>query len=128
MKDLIKLVEEFNQAFEVNYSKEPTPISITESGLRKRLMEEETEELFIANMDRNNVEILDALADQLYILLGNILKHGMQEHIEDAFYMVHSSNMAKLHNGRALRRPDGKIIKPKDWIAPDLGLLFKKYV
>ena len=54
------------------------------------------------------MEVLDALADIGYILAGTIINHGMQHIYDDAFDEVHRSNMAKLVDGKVLRRDDGK--------------------
>ena len=52
-------------------------------------MKEENEE-YIEACDLNDiVEIADALGDQLYILCGTILKHGMQYKIEQVFNEIH---------------------------------------
>ena len=59
------------------------------------------------------VEVLDALADIGYILAGTIINHGMQEIYDDAFNEVHRSNMAKLVDGKVIRREDGKVLKPE---------------
>jgi hypothetical protein len=40
--------------------------------------------------------------------------------LDRVFAAVHESNMAKLVQGKALRREDGKILKPSDWQPPDI--------
>ena len=51
------------------------------------------------------VEVADALGDQLYILCGTILKHGIQHKIEEVFDEIQRSNMSKLDsNGRPIFR------------------------
>jgi predicted HAD superfamily Cof-like phosphohydrolase len=67
------------------------------------------------------VEVLDALADIGYILAGTIINHGMQHIYDDAFNEVHRSNMAKLVDGKAIRREDGKVLKPEGWQPPQLA-------
>jgi predicted HAD superfamily Cof-like phosphohydrolase len=64
---------------------------------------------------------LDALADIGYILAGTIINHGMQHIYDDAFNEVHRSNMAKLVDGKAIRREDGKVLKPEGWQPPQLA-------
>jgi len=67
------------------------------------------------------VEITDALADQLYILLGTMVAHGMGDIIEDVFDEVHRSNMSKLgEDGKPIYREDGKILKGPDYFHPNL--------
>ena len=70
---------------------------------------------------RHMVEVLDALADIGYILAGTIINHGMQHIYDDAFNEVHRSNMAKLVNGKVIRREDGKVLKPEGWQPPQLA-------
>jgi predicted HAD superfamily Cof-like phosphohydrolase len=72
------------------------------------------------------VEIADALGDQLYILCGTILKHGMQHIIEDVFDEIQASNMSKLgDDGKPVLRDDGKILKGPGYFRPDLSKFIK---
>ncbi len=126
---MINKVSEFQKAFnqEVNES----PCNILNYKLRHSLMEEENREYFFACINEDLVEIADALADQLYILYGTILSHGMQHIIEDVFNEVHRSNMTKLVNGKPLingvdgiidtSKPFGKILKPDTYESPKIS-------
>ena len=68
------------------------------------------------------MEIADALGDQLYILLGTIVKHGMQHVIVDVFNEIHRSNMSKLGpDGEPILREDGKILKGPNYRPPNIG-------
>ena len=69
------------------------------------------------------------LADQLYLVLGSIVSHGMQDVIEEVFDAVHNSNMSKLdENGKpiingqngVLREdlPIGKVVKSDRYFTP----------
>ena len=89
--------------------------------LRIKLLKEEVEEYAEAARAGDIVEVIDALADIGYILAGTILNHGMQNIYDDAFDEVHRSNMAKLVDGKVLRREDGKVMKPQGWTAPQLA-------
>jgi predicted HAD superfamily Cof-like phosphohydrolase len=89
--------------------------------LRYRLMEEETKEYLEACWEGDIVEIADALGDQLYILCGTILKHGLQHKIEEVFDEIQRSNMSKLgENGKPIFRGDGKILKGPNYSPPDI--------
>lgn len=80
--------------------------------LRHRLMAEETDEYLEAALAGDAVEIADALGDQLYILCGTILSHGMSHVIEDVFMEIQASNMSKLGvDGKPIYREDGKVMK-----------------
>jgi predicted HAD superfamily Cof-like phosphohydrolase len=73
------------------------------------------------------VEIADALGDQLYILCGTILRHGMQNIIEDVFNEIQESNMSKLdENGEPLFREDGKIMKSNKYYPPNIERILNK--
>ena len=123
MKTKLNSVNEFHKVFEIGDApKEPTLISPDDFILRFELMKEENEEYYEANMDSDLVEIADALGDQLYILCGTILKHGLQYKIHDVFEEIHRSNMSKLdENGKSIFREDGKVLKGKDYFKPDLN-------
>lgn len=122
MKQYFEKIEEFNKAFEVEFSREPKLIGSIDSVLRHKLMAEENEEYLEACINNDLVEVLDACVDQLYILCGTIMKHGLQDKIELAFNEIHRSNMSKLDaNGKPLVREDGKIIKGEGYSKPDLA-------
>lgn len=122
MKHIIEAVEQFHDAFSIKNNYEPTTnISEQDIELRHRLMEEENDEYLEAAKNGNLVEVADALGDQLYILCGTILKHGMQHKIEEVFAEIQKSNMSKLDaNGNAIYREDGKIMKSELYFKPDI--------
>jgi predicted HAD superfamily Cof-like phosphohydrolase len=96
-------------------------INIKEAELRHRLLVEESEEYLKAANEGNMFEIADALGDQLYIVLGTIIKHGMQHIITDVFNEIHRSNMSKLGpDGEPILREDGKILKGPGYTPPDI--------
>jgi predicted HAD superfamily Cof-like phosphohydrolase len=67
------------------------------------------------------VEVADALGDQLYIIYGTILKHGLQNKIEEVFKEIHRSNMSKLGaDGKPIYREDGKILKGPEYFKPNI--------
>ena len=121
MKKQLKSVEEFHESFKQENGKWPALLKSEEYELRHRLMEEENNEYLQACKDNSIVEIADALGDQLYILCGTILKHGLQYIIEDVFDEIHQSNMSKLDkNKQPILREDGKILKGPDYFKPDI--------
>jgi len=121
MNPIIASLLEFNQAFDIPKLDSPDigPEELIE--LRIKLLREEVEEYAEAARAGDIVEVIDALADIGYILGGTILNHGMQNIYDDAFDEVHRSNMAKLVDGKVLRREDGKVMKPQGWTAPQLA-------
>ncbi len=89
--------------------------------LRYNLMKEENEEYLEAAKNKDIIEIADALGDQLYILCGTILKHGLQHKIEEVFEEIQRSNMSKLdENGQPIFREDGKILKSNRYFKPNI--------
>ncbi len=128
MKHFLNKLKEFNKAFNI-----PVDGNLdTPSELRFKLMLEENKEyidsMSIENKDTRRKEVLDAVTDQLYILCGTILHHGLEDKIQEAFDIVHESNMSKLEDGQPVingengvmdwRKPKGKIIKGKDFKEP----------
>lgn len=131
MKEQLKQVATFQKAFGQNVETEPTLINKDTAELRYALMKEENEEYLEAVQNNDLVEIADALTDQLYILCGTILEHGMQGIIEKCFSEVQRSNMSKLDDvGMPIingangvfdeTRPLGKILKSSNYSPPNL--------
>ena len=121
MKDLLDKVNDFNKVFKVGGRPgDINFLSHKEYLLRYSLMNEENGEYLEACQDDDLVEIADALGDQLYILLGTINRHGLQDEIIEVFNEIHSSNMSKLEDGKPVIREDGKILKGKNYFEPKL--------
>lgn len=122
--------------------------------LRKKLFDEEFEEYEVAEKNKDKAEMLDAVCDMCYILIGTLLekfkgdveavvnviyfgcddkskfifekvfKNEFNDIFVKAFEEVHKSNMSKLENGKAIFREDGKILKGKNYFRPNL----KKFI
>lgn len=119
MKEQLEKVKEFHDAF--GHPAASTPTMSVNHKLRYELMAEENLEYFDAIEAGDLVETADALADQLYILCGTILAHGMQDIIEKVFAEVHDSNMSKLgEDGKPIYREDSKILKGPHYFKPNL--------
>lgn len=128
LQETIGAVEKFHDAFGIKNNYEPTvDLSESEIELRHNLMKEENEEYFEAAKNGDIVEIADALGDQLYILCGTILKHGLQHKIEEVFHEIQRSNMSKLDaNGQPIYREDGKVMKSELYFRPDIKSILEK--
>lgn len=122
LKETIAAVETFHNAFKIENNYTPTTaLSSDDIELRHRLMAEENEEYLEAAKEGDLVEVADALGDMLYILCGTILKHGMQDKIEEVFNEIQRSNMSKLDkDGQPIYREDGKVMKSDQYFKPDL--------
>lgn len=128
IRKMAQQVRSFQKASGQVVNKKPTILDGKEVQLRYDLMREENIEYQDAGLSKNKVEILDACADQLYILLGTINAHGLQDLIGPAFELVHKNNMTKVGpDGKVLRNPDGKILKPQGFVPVDLTTLFKQH-
>lgn len=126
------MLEEFSQAFGIENKEKPTEFDPTERSestkrsLRYYLMKEEVDEYLYAT---DIVSIADALADQMYILVGTIMAHGLQDSFEEIFREVHRSNMSKLgEDGKPIYREDGKVLKGPEYSRPDIKSIIEKHL
>lgn len=146
---LVKLVKEFYIAFgqQEFLEKEMTKERMK---LRERLFDEELKEYNDAEKNNDKEEMLDAVCDMCYILVGTLLEmhKGNVDAVTDVIYFeeddksklifekvfknefnnifvkafeeVHRSNMSKLQDGKAIFRADGKILKGAGYFRPNL--------
>ena len=126
MKNYVDLVAEFHYLFDQKDAKTPTIGNQKQGELRYSLLAEENAEYLQAVTEGDLVGIADALGDQLYIIYGTILKHGLQDKIEDVFKEIHRSNLSKLGaNGKPIYREDGKILKGPDYFKPNIAKIIE---
>lgn len=184
-------VRDFHIAFGQLVSDIPTLPEESVRNLRQKLLAEEFQEYFDAELEDDLIEIADALGDILYIINGTKVSYGLGNRndldsefsikggrpalprsidmrearksaiktkydlyvyaeksndlgnisealqaLTDAvfacsyvygiplfkvFNEIHFSNMAKLVNGKVLKRPDGKVAKPQGWQPPNIA-------
>ena len=123
----IRSVEEFHTVFKIGNADAVKLINEKDYTLRYNLIKEENEEYLEACKNGDIVEIADALGDQLYILFGTILKHGLQHKIEEVYDEIHRSNMSKLdEQGQPIFREDGKILKSSLYFKPNIKVILEK--
>lgn len=91
--------------------------------LRLRLHAEEYEELVNAMGAGDLVEIADALADLMYVLLGTAVSMGIP--LDEVFEEVQRSNMTKLLDG--LKDEGGKVIKGPSYRPPNIEAVLAKH-
>lgn len=124
----IEGVTEFHQVFDHTISTKPTtrPFASDEENkalheLRLALIAEEMRELKEALETDDLVEVADAVADLLYVVVGAGLCYGIP--MEEVFAEVHRSNMTRRdENGNVLRYPNGKIMKSALFEEPTPGI------
>jgi len=126
MKKQLESVQVFHETFKQENGTEPRLLENHEWMLRHKLMAEENDEYFDASDKGDLVEIADALGDQLYILCGTILRHGLQHKIVEVFEEIQRSNMSKLdESGRPIYREDGKVLKSNLYFKPDINKILE---
>lgn len=95
-KNPLQQVYEFHKTFKHPVLESPQVPDFSRADLRHRLLKEELEEFQKAYLDRDIVEVADALADLQYVLLGTVLEFGLRLRFSDIFREVHRSNMSKV--------------------------------
>lgn len=121
MKSLLQDVRAFHEACDVPVAASLGFPSRERIELRQRLLREEYLEWIAASSERDMVEVADALADMIYIIVGTALEFGIP--LDRVWDEVQRSNMAKVdpETGRVKRREDGKILKPQGWESPRIS-------
>lgn len=138
MKEYLNKLEIFQKAFNQTVNNSPVLVSPQDYNLRFKLLEEENLEYLEACETGNMVELVDALGDKLFVLLGTIVTHGCQHIIEEVFNEITGSNMSKLdNNGKAIingqngfldeRKPLGKVLKSENFYTPNLEKILEKH-
>ena len=126
IEKMIEMVSQFMKASDQEVKNKPSNVDNNVSSLRYNLMSEENKEYLISCMQDDKVEILDALIDKAYVLFGTVASHGMINEFVKGFQLVHENNMTKVgSNGKVLKNPDGKILKPQGFKPVDLTSLLK---
>lgn len=124
-----ELVKECHKAMELSID---DAYSVELLTLRKKLINEETEELNIeidtlinelntkgSISKETKIQMFKELADLQYVLSGMVVSLGIP--MEEVFQRVHNSNMSKLVDGKPLKREDGKFLKGPNYKKPDLS-------
>ena len=96
--ETLNLVAEFHQTFKHPIVSTPGIPDEGRSRLRVALIAEELKELEVAILNKDIVEVADALCDLQYVLSGAILEFGLGEKFAALFEEVQRSNMSKACN------------------------------
>ena len=87
--------------------------------LRKKLIDEEFNELKDANNENDLIEVADALTDILVVTYGAGVAFGID--LDKCFKEVHRSNMSKLsEDGKPIYNEFGKVMKGPNYFKPNL--------
>lgn len=118
MSNMFQDVKEFQTAVGQNVGQAPAFPDDKERCLRIKLLEEEFNEYLHGESKDDLENIAKELADIIYIVCGTAVSYGIP--LDRVFEEVHRSNMAKLVDGKPVRRDDGKILKPEGWTPPNI--------
>ena len=87
--------------------------------LRKKLIDEEFNELKDAINENDLIEVADALTDILVVTYGAGVAFGID--LDKCFKEVHRSNMSKLsEDGKSIYNVFGKVMKGPNYFKPNL--------
>ena len=136
MQKQLNQLERSQKSFGGLCNSEPTLIPRENWLLRLNLSQEELDEYKEACESEDLVEVFDSILDRLFLAFGDAVEHGFQNILEKGFDEVMRSNMSKLdENGVAIingigvhdpNRPMGKVLKSKNYSAPDLSQFLSK--
>jgi len=92
----------------------------SQADLYVKLITEEFAELITSYVNKDDVELLDATCDLVWVICG--LAHSKGWDFIGAFNEVARSNMSKVDDvsGKLLKRADGKVLKPATFSEPEL--------
>jgi predicted HAD superfamily Cof-like phosphohydrolase len=93
MKELIAKVKNFHNTFGHEVNNVPTKIDYQGRNFRFSLLREENSEYLVSSTLEDQA---DAIGDSLFVLIGTIIVHGLEDKIEDIFNAIYESNMSKL--------------------------------
>jgi len=93
--DSLNQVAEFHQTFKHPILDKPAIPNENRCKLRVALIAEELKELEVAILEKDIVQVADALCDIQYVLSGAILEFGLGEKFKTLFDEVQRSNMSK---------------------------------
>lgn len=94
------------------------------SELYVKLINEEQQEFLDAYNNNDEVEMLDACMDMIWVILA--FCHMKGYNVQGAWDEVTKTNLSKINpiTGKVERRADGKILKPDGWSEPN----FSKFI
>ena len=113
-------VKTFMQTFGQEVKSKPSFSSDKINELRYNLIREELQELKQAMVNKDILEVADALTDILYVTYG--AGHAFGIDLDKCFDEVQNSNMSKLdENGKPIYNESGKVMKGPNYFKPDLS-------
>ena len=118
-------VKNFMKTFDQEVKKTPSFSNDKINKLRYDLIKEELDELKVAMVNNDLLEVADALTDILYVTYG--AGHAIGIDLDKCFEEVQSSNMSKLdENGKPIYNESGKVMKGPNYFKPNLSKYLDK--
>src|SRR5688572_6059950 len=112
--ETLNLVAEFHNTFKHPILNRPQIPDENRCKLRVALIAEELKELEVAILQKDIVEVADALCDIQYVLSGAILEFGLGDRFKALFEEVQRSNMSKACNSEEEARQTVDHYRRKD--------------
>ena len=110
----------FMKTFGQEVKKKPSFSTDKINKLRLDLIKEELSELTDAMINKDLLEVADALTDILYVTYG--AGHAFGIDLDKCFDEVQNSNMSKLdEDGKPIYNEHGKVMKGPNYFKPDLS-------
>jgi predicted HAD superfamily Cof-like phosphohydrolase len=91
---------------------------LDQANLYFNLVAEEFDELSVAYLKKDIVEVADACADIVWVVEGLMYSLGIDPQL--VWDEISKSNSSKIINGKLAKREDGKVLKPDSYQPPNL--------
>lgn len=91
---------------------------LDQANLYFNLVAEEFEELGVAYLKKDIVEVADACADLIWVVEGLMYSLGVDP--QTVWDEVAKSNHSKTVDGQLIKRDDGKVLKPDTYSPPNI--------
>lgn len=112
----LQMVADFHRTFKHPILEKPGIPDETRCKLRVALIAEELKELEVAILEKDIVEVADALCDIQYVLSGAILEFGLGDKFKELFEEVQRSNMSKACTSEAEAKATMEHYKKRDGV------------
>lgn len=91
---------------------------LDQANLYFNLVAEEFDELSVAYLKKDIVEVADACADIIWVVEGLMYSLGIDPQV--VWDEIAKSNSSKTVDGKLIKREDGKVLKPESYKAPNI--------
>lgn len=126
MKSNYQDIIEFHTKYGLDSDGVPKLLDKSTAEFRIKFMQEELYEFIKANNESNLEDMADALIDLVYVAMGTAYMMGLPW--QDLWDEVQSANMRKVRAQSASESKRGTkldVVKPKDWVGPDIGKIIR---